>query len=129
CRGKSDTLRSLLNPVAHPRAAHRNRTDAGHYLALGLMAVAHQTAPAISPELVGIPREQRGHFGFNRLRQQRSCAAAQHLGQRVGKSNWLGELQNGSVIHGVSSFDGEWRNQAPPRYATSSFHAVTNFRA
>ena len=38
-----------------------------------------------------------------------------------------GCLENVSVGHGVSSFNGEWRRQIRPRYATSSGHAITNF--
>src|SRR5262245_1163780 len=36
------------------------------------------------------------------LRQKRSRAVAQNLGQRIGKSPWLRELENISVGHGVS---------------------------
>ena len=42
------------------------------------------------------------------LRQQRSCAVAQHLSQRVAKSSWLGQLQNVSLGHGVSLL--RWRS-------------------
>ncbi len=35
-------------------------------------------------------------------------AAAQHLGQRIGKRRWLGKLQNGIVTHGVSLL--RWRS-------------------
>jgi hypothetical protein len=36
-----------LPAVAHPRAAHADRTDAGHDLALWQMAVAYQPLAAI----------------------------------------------------------------------------------
>ena len=39
---------------------------------------------------------------LDRPRQQGPGAAAQHLGQRIGKRRWLGKLQNGIVTHGVS---------------------------
>jgi hypothetical protein len=44
--------------IAHPRAAHADRTDAGHDLALWQMAVAHQPLAAIIGRLVGVPTEQ-----------------------------------------------------------------------
>jgi hypothetical protein len=128
CRGKADALGSFADPVAHPRAAHRDRTDPGRDFALGQMTVAHQPLAAVNRELVGMAAEQCRNHGLDGLRQQRSRAVAQHLGQRIGKSSWLGELENVSVGHGVSSFDGEWRRRTPPRYAASPLHAVTNFR-
>src|SRR5262249_12624942 len=47
-------------------------------------------------------------LGLHRLRQQRSRAVAQNLGQRVGKSSWLAELKIVSVGHGVSLL--RWRS-------------------
>jgi hypothetical protein len=73
------------------------------------MAVAHQTSAAIIGDLVGVSIGQSRHLGFDRLRKKRACSVAQDLGQRISESPWLGELQNVSVGHGVSSFDGEWR--------------------
>src|ERR1700758_3462980 len=52
--------------------------------------------------------EQGGNLSLDRLRQQRSCAAAQHLRQRIGKSSWLGQLENVSLGHGVSLL--RWRS-------------------
>src|SRR6516165_2169673 len=52
--------------------------------------------------------EQDCDFGLHRLRQQRSRAVAQNLGQRVRKSSWLAELENVSVGHGVSLL--RWRS-------------------
>jgi hypothetical protein len=92
------------------------------------MAVAHQTSAAIIGYLVGMSLEQSRYLGFDRLCEKRARTITQHLAQRIGKSSWLGELENVSVGHGVSSFDGEWRLAIPPRYATSSLHAVTNFQ-
>jgi hypothetical protein len=40
--------------------------------------------------------EQGCNLSLDHLRQQRSCAAAQHLRQRIDKSSWLGELENAS---------------------------------
>src|ERR671930_1793995 len=52
--------------------------------------------------------EQGWDLGLDRLRQQRSCAVAQNLGQRISKTSWLGELENVSVGHGVSLL--RWRS-------------------
>src|SRR5205807_9988896 len=46
--------------------------------------------------------EQARNLGLDRLRQKRSRAVAQNLGQRIAKSSWLRELENISVGHGVS---------------------------
>src|SRR2546423_12064092 len=46
--------------------------------------------------------EQARNLSLDGLRQKRSRAVAQNLGQRIGKSSWLGELENVSVGHGVS---------------------------
>src|SRR6266446_3161221 len=46
--------------------------------------------------------EQARNLSLDGLRQKRSRAVAQNLGQRIGKSPWLRELENISVGHGVS---------------------------
>src|SRR6516165_8934566 len=46
-RRKANTLRAFTDTVAHPWAAHGDRTDAGHDLALGQMSMAHQPPEAI----------------------------------------------------------------------------------
>jgi hypothetical protein len=48
--------------------------------------VAHQPAAAVIGELVGMAAEQGGNLGLDGLRQQRSRAVAQNLGQRIGES-------------------------------------------
>ncbi len=53
------------------------------------MAVAHQASATSLGDLVGMPLEQSRHLGLDRLRQKRSCAIAEDLGQRIGKSLWL----------------------------------------
>src|SRR5260221_1416801 len=77
--------------VAHARAAHCDRTDPGHDLALGQMPVAHQPLAAVICQLVGMAAHKSRNLGLDRLRQQRSRAIAQNLGQRIGKRSWLGE--------------------------------------
>src|SRR5581483_6851311 len=52
--------------------------------------------------------KQGRDLSLHRLRQQPACAVAQHLGQRIGKSSWLGELENVSLGHGVSLL--RWRS-------------------
>src|SRR5947207_15576237 len=52
--------------------------------------------------------EQARNLGLDSLCQQRSRAVAQNLGQRIGKTSWLGELENVSVGHGVSLL--RWRS-------------------
>src|SRR5262249_39758607 len=46
--------------------------------------------------------EQARNFGLDSLCQKRPRAIAQNLGQLIGKSPWLRELENISVGHGVS---------------------------
>jgi len=72
------------------------------------MPVAHQALAAIVGQLVGMAAQESCNLGPDRLRQQRPRPAAQYLGQRIGKSPWLGELENVSVGHGVSLLG--WRS-------------------
>jgi hypothetical protein len=58
--------------------------------------------------------EQGCNFGLDSLRRQRSRAVAQNLGQRIGKSSWLGDLENVSVGHGYHSFGGEVEASSTP---------------
>src|SRR5262245_57545652 len=66
------------------------------------MPVAHQPPAAIIGELVGMAAEQARNLSLDGLRQKRSRAVAQNLGQRIGKSSWLRELENIGLGHGVS---------------------------
>src|SRR5262245_61325840 len=66
------------------------------------MSVAHQPPAAIIGELGGMAAEQARNLGLDGLRQNRSRAVAQNLGQRIAKSSWLRELENISVGHDVS---------------------------
>ena len=88
--------------------ANRNRADAGHDLAFGQVAVAHQPSAAFFGARLGVAIKERGYLRLDRPRQQGPGAAAQHLGQRIGKRRWLGKLQNGIVTHGVSLL--RWRS-------------------
>jgi hypothetical protein len=63
--------------------------------------MAHEPLATVVDHLAGMGAEQRCNLGLDGLRQPR--AVAQNLGQRIGKSSWLGELENVSVGHGVPS--------------------------
>jgi hypothetical protein len=69
----------------HARAAHSDRTDAGHDFTLGQMPVAHQSPAAITGELVGMAAEHARNLSLDGLRQKRSRAVAQNLSQRIAK--------------------------------------------
>jgi hypothetical protein len=66
----------------------------------------HRTgANASTPRRRGAPSGVSGARWFHPQGlqlQQRSRAVAQNLGQRIGKSSWLGELENISAGHGGS---------------------------
>src|ERR1700757_4031667 len=72
------------------------------------MPVAHQPPPAIIGKLVGMAAERARNLGLDGLCQKGSRAVAQNLGQRIGKSSWLRELENISLSHGVSLL--RWRS-------------------
>src|SRR5260221_1074061 len=101
-RRKANSLGALAAAVAHARATHGERAYAGHDLALGQVPMAHESLATVVGQLVGMGAEQGCNLGLDGLRQQRSRAVAQNLGQRISKSSWLGELENVSVGHGVS---------------------------
>src|SRR6187455_973180 len=81
------------------------------------MPVTDQPLAAVLGQLVSMTGEQGCSLGLDCLGQQRSRAVAQHRGQRISKSSWLGELENVSFGHGVSLL--RWRSGASntPRYA------------
>src|SRR5260221_5090160 len=110
-RRKANSLGALAAAVAHARATHGERAYAGHDLALGQVPMAHESLATVVGQLVGMGAEQGCNLGLDGLRQQRSRAVAQNLGQRISKSSWLGELENVSVGHGVSLL--RWRSGGP----------------
>src|SRR6266446_2667271 len=81
----------LASYVRFENVREPDRTDPGHDLALGQMPVAHQPRAAVICQLVGMAAHKSRNLGLDRLRQQRSRAIAQNLGQRIGKRSWLGE--------------------------------------
>ncbi len=102
-----DAVGAQARAVANAWRANRNRADAGHDLAFGQVAVAHQPSAAFFGARLGVAIKERGNLRLDRPRQQGPGAAAQHLGQRIGKRRWLGKLQNVIVAHGVSLL--RWR--------------------
>src|SRR5947209_9295083 len=89
------------------------------------MAVADDPLLARLGLQIGMPCEKLGNLRFDRLGQQRSRAAAQDLGQGIGKGPWLGELDHVTVGHGVSLL--HWRSggvehhhDTPPYHVTPS---------
>src|SRR5262249_11681394 len=107
-RREADALRAFVSAITYTWTAHRHRTNAGHDLALRQMPVPDQPLPAVLGQLVGMHAEQGCDLGLDGLRQQRSRAVAEHLGQRISKSSWLGQLENVSLGHGVSLL--QWRS-------------------
>ena len=103
-----DAVGAQARAVANPWRTNRNRADAGHDLAFGQVAVAHQPSAAFFGARLGVAIKKPGNLRLDRPRQQGPGAAAQHLGQRIGKRRWLGKLQNGIVTHGVSLL--RWRS-------------------
>src|SRR4051794_22134989 len=92
------------------------------------MAMAHQPLAAILGVRVGVAAEEGCDLGLDGLRQQGSRALAQNFGERIGELGWLDQLDDSILDHGVSLL--RWREaRTPPRYAASTPHAVTNFRA
>src|SRR5207248_7734225 len=107
-RAEADALPVPAGAVANPWRTHHDRTDAGDDLTLGQVAVAHQASAAILGELVGVVPEECGNLRFDGMGQKGTGAAAQHLGQRIGKRPWLGKLENVTLGHGVSLL--RWRS-------------------
>src|SRR4029077_14733277 len=81
-RGKANALRAFTDALAHPRAAHADRTDAGHDLALWQMAVAHQPLAAMIGRLAGVlkragqPRAGESDDRLPRAHRLQICAQA-----------------------------------------------------
>src|SRR5262249_16915593 len=101
-RPKANALSPLAAPVAPPRAAHRDRADPGHDLALRQMPVPHHTSPPIGGALIAMALEQCCDFGFDGVRQQRPGPIAQDLRQWIRKTSWLAKPGNVYLGHGGS---------------------------
>jgi hypothetical protein len=69
------------------------------------MSVAHQPLPpAIIRHLVDRAAELGRNLGFDGLS---NSAVAQNLGERIGESLWLGELENAFWVMAYLSFSGD----------------------
>jgi hypothetical protein len=75
-------------PVAHARLAHANRPNAGHHLALGQVAVAHDATATVAGLEIGVLAKELGDLGLHGLGQQGARPAAQHLCQLVLERSW-----------------------------------------
>jgi hypothetical protein len=65
------------------------------------MAMAHYTLLARLGLEIGMLCEKLRNLSLDRLGQQRTGAAAQDLGQRIGEGPWLGELDDVTVGRGI----------------------------
>ena len=63
--------------IKHTRLLDCDRTDAGHHLALGLVAAADDAGAAILDLEIGVLVEEAGDLGLDRLRQQGTRTIAQ----------------------------------------------------
>src|SRR5208282_6163840 len=72
------------------------------------MPVTHQPSVTIIGQFVGMAAEEARNLGLHRMRQQRSRAVAQHVGQWIGKRPWLRQLDDIILGHGVSLL--QWRS-------------------
>jgi hypothetical protein len=115
-------------PQARRSPAHRNCTDASHDLALGQMPVANQPLAAIIGLETGLLGEKFRNLGLDRPRQQRTRAATQNFGERIGESPGWASWKTLVSVTAYHSFGGEVEARTPPRYTALPLHAVTNFR-
>ena len=91
-------MRSSLRQPGRAWVAHRDRTDAGHELALGQMPVAHQALAAVIGELVGMATAQGGYFDLDRCASSArapllSTRSFQNQSRRVLKTGLLAQSQ------------------------------------
>ncbi len=70
----------------HARLAHGDRTDAGHHLALGQVAMADDAGAAILDLAFGMLGKEAGNLRLDRLREQGTGHAAQDSVQSSAKA-------------------------------------------
>ena len=105
---ETDALPVRAAAVAHTWRTHADRADSRRDLALGQVTVAHQASAAVLGEHVGVAPDQGRSLRFDGVSQHGTGPAAQHLGERIGKRPWLGQLENVTLGHGVSLL--QWRS-------------------
>jgi hypothetical protein len=79
-------------------------------------------------QLVGMTAEQGCNLGLGGLRQQRSRAGAQNLGQRIGKVPGWESWKTLVSVTAYHFFAGEVEASNTPTIRRLILHAVTNFR-
>src|SRR6516165_6066448 len=87
------------------------------------MAVAHDALLARLGLEIGVLCEKLSNLRFDGLGQQRTRAAAQDLGEGIGKGPWLGELDDVTVRHGVSLL--HWRSGGVEHHHDTPPYPVT----
>ena len=82
--------------------AHSDRTDAGHHLALGQMAVPDDTLVAIGFFEFCVLAEEIHNLGLDGLGKKGTRPVAQNFGELVVEGSWLNQLEDVIVGHGIS---------------------------
>src|SRR3954471_1883029 len=132
CGCEPDAALTGPTAVANPWRMHGDRAKAGHDHALRPMPMAHQPLAAVFGVLVSVAGKEGGDLRLDGLRQQRPRARAPARRTSVsGSENSAGWISwtTLSWVTACPSFGGEVEARTPPRYAASTPHAVTNFRA
>ena len=70
CGAEPDAVGAQARAVTNAWRANRNRADAGHDLAFGQVAVAHQPSAAFFGARLGVAIKERGNLRLDRPRQQ-----------------------------------------------------------
>ena len=91
------------------RLAHGDRTDVGHHLALGQVAVADDALLALPALQVCTPGEKAGDLRLYGLREQGARPVAQNFGELVVDGSWLNQSDDVNVRHGISLL--RWRSE------------------
>jgi hypothetical protein len=95
--------------IAHAWLTHGDRTDAGHHLALGQMAMANHPGAAILGLQIRMLGEETGDLGLDGLREQGTGPVAQDFGELVVEGSWLNQSNDVIVGHGISLL--RWRSE------------------
>ena len=100
--------------IAYTWLADGNRTDAGHHLAFGQVAVAHDALVAVRGLQIGMLAEKVGDFGLDRLGEKGTCPVAQDFCELVVEDSWLNQLDDVIVDTAYRSFGGEVEASSTP---------------
>ena len=124
---------NLPASIVYPWRFHRHLAQAGLDRAFRQMTIAHHPRSTRLVPLTLMPHQKLRHLRLHRLRQQRTGAFAQYLGQRVAncaRNPWLLQLQNVIVSHGVFTPYKRLMILADHQeYAVFSFRLINNFQA